>query len=1697
MSSNSSESIPTGSVLLHDRKSYPTWFLQLKFHCMLRGIWEQVDPEEPDQPNSLTDIPVQPTLESVLNSKRAAAQTDYIKQLGNWNQSDQATRGAAPVEPEEPDHDKAVLELDQLQKQWNASNTVTSIVSNRHLAVWNWVNRTVDASLLASAQVKIVTQGTATLQRVIRALKDHLAPSPSSARTTAAEEYRATLKTARAGGKDPLKWHAQWHRAFLRAQAYDLADVDGVLAAKDFINAVGERMAPDWASRAMQDLVRDDELGSPTLTLEQLGAWFVALGHEGANRSSKGPAVFATLSNQASQRGSRSDRPKVPCPCGQTHPWQPEDCARLEMATRGSSKLAQRLGKSSLTPSQASEIRKRLEEASWSTLKGRLSDKGWIKGKSETERGQSVYPGEINAFFRECPAPTEQGIYSTIHALPHQLSRSTLIDNCGASHLVNTVDLLTPDSVQKAEPGDVVEAGTTAFPITARGTRVIKNVLNGARGPNTEDLVLKNVVCVEGFHVNIISEARLKQAGVWYMGLDCTLRYGALDKSVVVKQLVRRHNLVFLEYKPLSTYTSDQMVIPTSDAGIVTHTMLAATWKKSAQPLPTREDSEHLWHLRSGHLGPEALKAMVWAVRGVKINGTQRVKCEHCAMAHASRVISRRVSEDRSPRPFWRINWDLFDFPRGLDGSSWLLVIKDEFSGVLYARALPSKSKGDVFPALREFQSMVKTKYGLAVCKVRQDNEKAVISEHGSTDYTEWCAREGIELELTPTYTHEPNGGGERAGKEVVTKSIKMRTAANLPERLWPWTSTAAVYLYNRSPRQGRAWASPNQALEAWFAQYFRWYAPHRVHELTADLRPDWGNTYAYGCRAYPLIKDREAERSRRLFKVRPRAHIGYLVGYKASNIYLIWVPVIDQVITTRNVVFDEELFYEPEKEADGLTELERADILLEITDNEVMDVTPVTEALGIPSGSEEQAVTVRPPETEPLSEPLEGSGVESERLLTGLPSPENTPDPPLRATEGGGPPAPDGEGQQDPAHGEQGTQDLQHGGNEVSDASTRLPSPDEGTTGDTIVVRTDSPPRAGSSRSRRSQQAERGPGTRASRRQRGLPPESGGAFTTMLFEDELINVPKERGWLTFFSTFMPDQQRALDEGDRAHRTLHAVLFAAVQQHSAARKSAGLARSPLHRDELVRPPPDNWRELQNHPAAELFTKAAHLELQTLIAKGTWQEMDRDAVDSRLLPLRWVFTYKWDKDGFLERGKARICVRGDLQPVNTLQSTYAATLAARSFRIAIAMAAQFDLEIEQFDVVNAFLNASLEGEPVYCELPDGFKKPGKCVRLLNALYGLRDAPLLWYKEFTSTLRKLGLKPNGEEQCLFQNEHKTVTVVFYVDDYLVIYHKRDQQEARRVIDGLAQAYEVKAQGAAEWYLGVRIVRDRAAGHIYLTHDSYIEKIAKRFGLTERKSPSIPLPSVPLKKYEGVATKEQIKAYQERVGSLLYSAIMIRADVAFSSAQLSHFLTNPGPEHLDAVEQGISYLYGSRTLSIRYGSDQKEVLIFTADASFADDEESRRSSHGYTVMLYGGLIHWRAARQDTVTTSTTEAELLSVAYAAKELMAIKRLFRDLALDIGSSWNLYNDNQQTIRLIVEDNKRVTTKLRHVDIHNMWLRQEHAKGSFCVQYIPTELMPADGLTKNLSSAQFEHFRALLNLHDVAWLLKASTGKDF
>ena len=524
----------------------------------------------------------------------------------------------------------------------------------------------------------------------------------------------------------------------------------------------------------------------------------------------------------------------------------------------------------------------------------------------------------------------------------------------------------------------------------------------------------------------------------------------------------------------------------------------------------------------------------------------------------------------------------------------------------------------------------------------------------------------------------------------------------------------------------------------------------------------------------------------------------------------------------------------------------------------------------------------------------------------------------------------------------------------------------------------------------------------------------------------------------------------------------------------------------IHRSQLP-DKPRTWGEMLKHPHSVGFLAAANQEYSDLVAKGTFTAVREEDAKAFHIPLMWVFSYKWDEEGYLLKYKARLVVRGDLQK-SQLQETYAATLAARIFRCLMALTAHFDLNTAQFDAINAFPNALLD-EIVYVKYPDGFKRPGWVYLVNRALYGLPRSPLLWYNWLANCMRKLGLRPVPECACLFTSA--TLIVFFYVDDIVILYHPSAQSDFDTFRKNMISEFQLRDMGELSWFLGIRVLRDRPNHKLWLSQTSYIEKVAANFGLDTRFEKT-PMSTEPLEKYEGKATPHNIHKYQSKVGSIGYPATITRPDVARTHQKLSEYLLNPGPAHQEAADHCIAYLNKFKYWSLEFGGVHTDPALYVgADASFADDTPTRRSTEGYLFKLFRGCIDWRSALQPTVTKSTTEAELLAASHVADWFIWWRRFFDNIDLNLDEETTIHCDNLQTVRLLMKEAPKLVTKLKHVDIHQHWLRQETEAGTLKFEWVGSNEMPADGLTKALSAQKQLLFLAHLNMTNVELLLKA------
>ena len=170
-------------------------------------------------------------------------------------------------------------------------------------------------------------------------------------------------------------------------------------------------------------------------------------------------------------------------------------------------------------------------------------------------------------------------------------------------------------------------------------------------------------------------------------------------------------------------------------------------------------------------------------------------------------------------------------------------------------------------------------------------------------------------------------------------------------------------------------------------------------------------------------------------------------------------------------------------------------------------------------------------------------------------------------------------------------------------------------------------------------------------------------------------------------------------------------------------------------------------------------------------------------------------------------------------------------------------------------------------------------------------------------------------------------------------------------------------------------------------------------------------------------------------------------------------------------------------------------KPVFAAASNATYANDLTTRQSTKGFLFQLFGGAIDWQSKKQATVTTLTTKAELLALSHVLAWLLWWGRFFDELDLDINQDLTVNYDNIQTVGLMIKDLPKLVTKLKHIDIHQHWLRQEVANGNINIEWVSTNNMVANGLTKALPSQKHAEFMKQLNLVDIQHLIQSPSSQ--
>ena len=505
------------------------------------------------------------------------------------------------------------------------------------------------------------------------------------------------------------------------------------------------------------------------------------------------------------------------------------------------------------------------------------------------------------------------------------------------------------------------------------------------------------------------------------------------------------------------------------------------------------------------------------------------------------------------------------------------------------------------------------------------------------------------------------------------------------------------------------------------------------------------------------------------------------------------------------------------------------------------------------------------------------------------------------------------------------------------------------------------------------------------------------------------------------------------------------------------------------------------------PEAQYWKNAIEEEFQTIEDSGTYEVATE--VSDRPIPSGVILRMKRDAEGRPARFKARLVARGNLQYVrdSSYASRYAPVACFDLVRVLLVLTASFGWSRHQVDVKGAFLYAPLPTkEQIWIRLPsiDGVDRAnGQVVRLLKSLYGLREAPKLWYDTLAKFLKQLGFICLPCSECLFliRRGNEKVLLLAYVDDLALF---GDLNSIKWVKAKLKEKFKITDLGACNHFLGVSIHENSQS--VMLTQKALIEKLLSDCKMNECKPSPTPLPlshvlyEPRLELSEMQASEMQGVPYKEVLGSLLYLSTRTRPELATVVSMLGKFASSPAMRHWKAMKHVLRYLKGTKDFGLCIEKGSTAVLEAWSDADWARDQDKRRSRSGILLTIGRNPVMWTSKMQTSVAMSTSEAEFLALSECVRDTNWVRQVLNDVGVDVSKPTIVYQDNLGTIRWT--DEVQGLRKVKHVGIRYQFVKQAVDERHVQVLYTPSESNRADSLTKILAGQSFEAHRSFLHV---------------
>mgnify|MGYP000055058244 CR=1 FL=1 len=378
-----------------------------------------------------------------------------------------------------------------------------------------------------------------------------------------------------------------------------------------------------------------------------------------------------------------------------------------------------------------------------------------------------------------------------------------------------------------------------------------------------------------------------------------------------------------------------------------------------------------------------------------------------------------------------------------------------------------------------------------------------------------------------------------------------------------------------------------------------------------------------------------------------------------------------------------------------------------------------------------------------------------------------------------------------------------------------------------------------------------------------------------------------------------------------------------------------------------------------------------------------------------------------------------------------------------------------------------------------------------VRLLNALYGIMKAALLYYQRFVTDLKSVGFRVNPYDPCVANKtvKGKQLTVVWHVDDLKVSHVLATV--VTRMANWLKKTYErlfddgsgkMKiCRGKIHEYLGMTL-DFTVSGQVRVTMLPYVKEIVDLFTQYDN---STSITATPAAEHLYTVTdkavpldEDQKTVFHNYVAKCLFLTKRARPDIATAVAFLTTRVKSSDEDDWKKLTRMIRYLRGSLDLPLILRADSVPVPKWWVDGSHATHPNMRGHSVGCMSLGKGMPIN-TSTKQKINTRSSTETGLV----AADDFMPII-LWTNYFLEAQGYGHqdtiLFQDNQSAILLEKNGRKSSSKRTKHLNCRFYFITDRINSSELSVEYCPTEEMIGDYFTKPLQGAKFYEFRKII-----------------